>query len=347
MTATRGRLRTALALGLAAVATAGLLAACGSDDEDVAAPSPTTAAPTTSAAPADGPFSFTDDKGKTVTLPAKPKRIVVQSALGAGLWEFGVRPVGVFGPQKLADGTQDPQSGNLDLTTVTSVGQTYGEFEVEKLATLKPDLVITTIYSDLLWYVPEEAQAKIEKIAPIIGIKLEAADIATGVEKIKVLAAALGADVNTEKVTTDKAAFDTASTAFSTAVKAKPDLEVVPVSGFADNFYVGDPTYLGGLKTYVALGLQVPAAKGEGGAYEELSWEQVARYPADLFLQDSRDPANVKVFDTKATWKALPAVKAGAVVPWNPELPFSYSIYAAEMTRLAGVFTAAKTDVVP
>jgi iron complex transport system substrate-binding protein len=334
-------IRRALLLVAALLMAVGLLSACGSDDESSGGSG------SSSADSVSGPFTFTDDLGNTVELPEKPKRIVVQSSIGAALWDLGVRPIGVFGPQKLADGSQDPQSGHLDLSTMTSVGEAYGDFSVEEFLTLDADLVITTVYSDLLWYIPEEAQPKIGAKTPIIGVKLEAVDIAAGIDKLKELVTALGLDVETAEIKADQAEFESASETFSKAVAANKDLKVVPVSGFADNFYVGDPTYLGGLKLFVNLGLELPAANGDGGAYEELSWEQVGTYPADVFFQDSRDPANVAVFDDKATWNALPAVQAGQVYPWNPETPYSYSLYAEELERFAKVIDDAKSGLVP
>src|SRR5690348_13132494 len=46
---------------------------------------------------ADGPWSFTDDKGVTVELPARPLRIIADVNAAAPLWDFGIRPVAVFG----------------------------------------------------------------------------------------------------------------------------------------------------------------------------------------------------------------------------------------------------------
>src|SRR4051812_42919727 len=45
----------------------------------------------------DGSWVFTDDRGITVTLPGMPKRIIADVNVAAALWDFGVRPVGLFG----------------------------------------------------------------------------------------------------------------------------------------------------------------------------------------------------------------------------------------------------------
>ena len=54
------------------------------------------ATPSGSATPV-GPWSFTDDKGVTVTLDAMPERLLIDVNAAAPLWDFGIRPVAVFG----------------------------------------------------------------------------------------------------------------------------------------------------------------------------------------------------------------------------------------------------------
>src|SRR5262245_60469474 len=42
---------------------------------------------------ADGEWSVMDDAGRTVTLPARPQRIVADMNAASALWDFGIRPV--------------------------------------------------------------------------------------------------------------------------------------------------------------------------------------------------------------------------------------------------------------
>ena len=46
----------------------------------------------------DGSWSFTDDRGVTLTSPAVPSRIVAQTSAAAALYDFGVQVVGIYGP---------------------------------------------------------------------------------------------------------------------------------------------------------------------------------------------------------------------------------------------------------
>jgi iron complex transport system substrate-binding protein len=63
-----------------------------------------------------------------------------------------------------------------------------------------------------------------------------------------------------------------------------------------------------------------------GGFFESLSWENAGKYQADLILLDDRtgtlQPADLT---GKATWTALPAVKADQIVAWNSEPRYSYT----------------------
>lgn len=133
----------------------------------------TPAAPGASAAsPGAGPWTFTDDRGKKIDLPARPSRIVAQVGAAAALWDFGIRPIGVFGPHKLKDGGKDPQVGEVDITKVESLGNVWDEFNVEKYISLQPELLISGMYDDkALWYVPEKSSATIEQVAPTLGVR--------------------------------------------------------------------------------------------------------------------------------------------------------------------------------
>nr|PZM97216.1 MAG: hypothetical protein DIU77_09605 [Thermocrispum agreste] len=70
--------------------------------------------------------------------------------------------------------------------------------------------------------------------------------------------------------------------------------------------------------------------------WDAVSWEQVARYDADVLLYDSR---NAQFFtenlDKYPTLANLPAVKAKQLVPWNLETPPSWAIYAPKLRELA------------
>src|SRR5690606_29754357 len=265
--------------GLTALAAAVLLgiAACGA---------PETAAP---AADAQEPWTWTDDRGKEISLPARPERVVAQSASAAALWDFGVRPVGVFGPHRLKDGGRDPEVGEVDIDQVEPIGNVWGECNVEKYISLKPDLLVAGMYlKDTLWYVPEESAAAIEEVAPTLGVQLGGKKLTEIIERYASLAEALGADPAAAPVTEAKARFETASERLRDLAKAKPGLKVMVVTATPESLYVAYVPDHPDLAHYAALGLDIvsPAAptESEGGFWEVLSWENADKYDADVIL---------------------------------------------------------------
>ncbi len=74
----------------------------------------------------------------TLSLPKRPERIVAYVGTAAVLWDFGVRPVGLFGPQRQPDGTPEPAAGNIDLDAVESAGEGWDGANLEVLAALSP-----------------------------------------------------------------------------------------------------------------------------------------------------------------------------------------------------------------
>ncbi|QGZ52066.1 ABC transporter substrate-binding protein [Streptomyces sp. QHH-9511] len=325
-------------LGLGgAVAATGLLAACGDSDMGKGSDKAAT-----------GPWSFTDDRGKKITLKKRPERIVAQSHPAAALWDFGIRPVGIFGPQKTADGVTSPQVGNVDLSKTTSVGTNFGEFQMEKLISLKPELIVTIAYGPMIWYIPEEVIKKVEAVAPIAVIQLMGVAVPDAVKRFGELAAALGADPGSAEIQKAKRDFETAAAAVTTAAKAKKGLSVAVVSGTKENFFVADPAFHGDVKYFRQLGLDiVKPAKPEAG-FESLSWEEAGRYKADLVLEDARPEGGLthQQLGAYPTWKGSPAVKAGQVTDWQTETPFTYQRFTKVLNDLAGAVTKARVDVV-
>ncbi|MDQ1010644.1 ABC-type Fe3+-hydroxamate transport system substrate-binding protein [Streptomyces sp. V4I23] len=90
-----------------------------------------------------------------------------------------------------------------------------------------------------------------------------------------------------------------------------------------------------------ALGLGVdiitPSKLDTTGWFEELSWENAAKYEADIIMMDNRtgtlQPADLD--KSKPTWAKLPAVKAGQVIPRVTEPIYSYAKCAPILEDLA------------
>lgn len=130
------------------------LSACGTTEP---APGPSSAG-SSSGAPASGPVTLTDSRGKQVTLPTPATRVVtLEWNVTEQVTSLGVMPVGaadVAGYQKWVS------VAPLDAT-VRDVG-VRGEPSVDAIAALRPDLVLAT---DEL---PAAAVTQMEAFAPVV-----------------------------------------------------------------------------------------------------------------------------------------------------------------------------------
>nr|BFD84696.1 siderophore-binding protein DesE [Streptomyces sp. Xyl84] len=335
----RGILTAGGALGLGAV-----LAACGTDDgKSGGQGSRATGA-------GSGPWTFEDDRGQTVKAGKTPSAIVAFVGVAAALHDYGVPVKGVFGPTTTKDGKPDVQAGDLDVTKVTSLGNEWGQFNIEKYAALAPDLLVSTMFdaAGTLWYVPEEQKKKILGVgAPTVGVSVYDRQLTRPLERMLALARSLGGDVTGDKVTQAKKRFQDAAARLRAAAKARPGIKVMVGSASQDLFYVSGTNLSVDLEYFKALGVNFveppeSAKKQGGGWYESLSWENIDKYPADIIMMDNRTSAIQPAAITQATWKKLPAVKAGQVIARNPEPILSYDKCVPLLDDLAKAVETAK-----
>ncbi|POM24242.1 Fe(3+)-citrate-binding protein YfmC precursor [Actinomadura rubteroloni] len=293
-------------------------------------------------------WTFTDDRGTKISLKARPKRVVAYVGAAAALHDFGVvdQIVGVYGPAKRKDGSRDPQVGEVDVNKVTIIGNAYGEFNIEKYAALRPELLVDHVFVQPdLFYVPHESKDKIYKLAPSAGIATGAVPLPTPIEHYAALARALGADTRSPAVTAAKARFDKAVQAVRDAVRANPGITVLAAAANANLFYASSPGKNSDLIYFKQLGVGMiqPDNVDKDGYFEHLSWENADKYKADVILLDARTQSlQPKDLESKATWKRLPAVRAGQVHPWDAEPRFSYAGAAPLLERLATAVRTAK-----
>ncbi|MFD9204289.1 ABC transporter substrate-binding protein, partial [Streptomyces anthocyanicus] len=302
-----------------------------------------------SKAAASGPWTFKDDRDETVKLDKVPANIVAFTGVAAALFDYGIEVKGVFGPTKTKDGKADVQAGDMDVSKVTVLGNVYGQFNVEKYATLAPDVLISTMFDDAgtLWYVPAESKDKISKLAPSVGISVYDRQLPKPLERMLALAESLGADVKAAKTVEAKKNFEKAAERLRAAAKARPEIKVLAGSASQDIFYVSGSNLSIDLEYFKALGVNLvePPAKvlkASGGWFENLSWENVDKYPADVIIMDDRTATIQPADITEATWKKLPAVKAGQVIGRTPEPILSYAKCTPMLNNLAEAIEKAK-----
>ncbi|MET7701112.1 ABC transporter substrate-binding protein [Streptomyces sp. NPDC005485] len=333
----RGILAAGGALGLGAV-----LAACGDDDAKSGGSDSTAAAKS-------GPWTFKDDRGKTVKLDKVPANIVAFTGVAAALFDYGVSVKGVFGPTKTKDGKADVQAGDMDISKVTILGNQWDQFNVEKYAALAPDVLLSTTFDSkgTLWYVPETSKDKIAKLAPSVAVSVFDRQLTEPLERMYALAGSLGADLKADKVVQAKKKFEAAAARLRKAAKAHPDIKVMAGSASAELFYVSGSNLSIDLEYFKSLGVNFvepseAAKKATGGWFESLSWENVDKYKADIIMMDDRSSTIQPADIDKATWKKLPAVKAGQVIARSPEPILSYDKCTPLLDNLAEAIENAK-----
>ena len=303
----------------------------------------------------DGEWTFTDGRGVTITLPKRPERVVAHIGSAAALWDFGIEVVGVFGAQRAADGTPSRQAGRVDLDAVESLGVEWGEFDVEAMIALNPDLLVTTFYAlgdtpetTSLWYVPDEVLTTVTERVPTAAFLAQDRGYDEIINDYATLAEALGADLSSPENTAAKAAFEKASADLTAAIEGNPGISVMVMAAGPDTVYIANPLISADIIFFTKLGMDVQAIADPAEFWEALSWEQIGKYPVDLILNDTRlqslQPDQMAA--DHPTWNELPAVKAGQVGPWHAESTYSYLDYAEVLEELVPIFTNADPNVV-
>jgi iron complex transport system substrate-binding protein len=305
-----------------------------------------------SSPPQEG-WSFTDDRQVTVNLESMPTRIIAQEDSAAALWSFGVRPIATFGNAPLAD---NPNFEGEDISAVESVGEIYGEIDLEKMAALRPDLLVTTMWpgqgsSDGGWSSQRQADL-VGRIAPTVSI---AANVpyTRMIDRFAELAEALGADPDAPEMKESRQQLDSALASLRAAVEAKPDLQVLAAAAYAGStFYVANPPLYSDLMVFETLGLNLvhpplEAVAESDGYWEELSWENVDKYPADIILLDARAaglPAD-ELVPQQPTFARLPAVEAGQTGEWFVGTMYRLPIFVQSVEDLTALVERSKQVV--
>ena len=317
----------------AALLIATTVAACGSDSS--------------ASEDAGGPWKFTDGSGETVELESTPTRIIAHSHAAAALMSYGIRPVGIYADTPVEE---DPGLDGLDLEGIEILGETWGEIDVEKAATLNPDLIVADwwpveeAYSGTEGGVKEESK-KIAELAPIVG-SAQGDSIVKVIEGYEDLAETLGADLSEEGVAERKQLFDDAVAGFEAATEAKPGLTALAVSPSNELLYVAVPEHAPELLDFRRWGLDVIVPDDPDKAFpywENLSWENADKYQPDLLLVDDRAyPENLAQAERQPTWNTIKAAEAGSETPWPGYWIHTYEDYAEQLESLTAAVE--KTD---
>jgi iron-desferrioxamine transport system substrate-binding protein len=295
-----------------------------------------------------GGWTFTDDAGKTLELPARPAKIAADLNAATALWDFGIRPAAVAGY------TVDTEAswGNVDRDTpVINVAAGSPVPNLETLLAEDIDLFVTITWGNesnpYEWSFPEQAEyERTNPAVPVIAISGSGrADHNT--ERFAELAASLGADLESPEIQEAKAAYEDAVAAFSDVAKAQADTGITSLFMYADptELYIAYPPIWADLAMYQALGMDiiVPDPVPVGEYWESLSTEQSIKYVSDLLFQSSRTGTlSLEELAAHPTYGTLPAVKAGQVIAWDQDFIQSYQGLTTALNHLTEALRTAE-----
>lgn len=307
--------------------------------------------------PESGEWTFTDDKGVTVTLPSRPERVVMDVNAAAPLWDFGITPAALFGWNVLADGSLGDAGGNIDPEGIPVVGDVNETIKLEELIAVEPDLIVTLTWlpdePGEYWSLDGDANvdvSQVQAIAPIVAISAAGlADVNT--RRFAELAQALGADLSSPELVEAELAFDAAIENFGGAAEASSHLSVLFMYPGVENTYIANPVDWADINMYQELGLNIVNPDvPEGEFWEVISNEQALKYPADVILSSTRTGVlTIEELMESPTWSQHPAVAAGQVFGWSQDFIMSYQgmtedLIAAEPDLIITIATSLDND---
>ncbi len=343
----RPRLLPALLLATALVA--GCSGSSNSDDEATDDTDTTTEAAPGAAdvEEPEGGWTFTDDFDVTHELDEVPDTIVAEVGMAGALWDLGIQVDATFNMRELPDGTTDPL-GLADPDAMESLGEVYGEINVEQLQILDPDIIVVPSYEEgEYWGVKEDLVDDVERIAPVVSITIPGRTMRQMADRVLDLAVTLGVDPEGEQVTTAIADYEAAEEELRAAFEAKPGLTFMAASGTVEQLYIAVPSGYADLLTYQELGMDIVEPDTDEQYWETLSWEQIDKYEADVLLGDSRGGSVEQIVEAiPEAARDIPSIESGQLARWEVMYSPGYVNLARILSDLTEVVEASDPDVV-
>jgi len=276
-----------------------LLVSCGSPNVGAPSPSPTTASAAATATPAF-PRTVTDFQGRNTVIAKRPERIV---SVGASNTEF----LFALGAGERVVGVDDFSDFPADAKKKEKVGGV--KVNVEKVVSLKPDLVLIVKLSD----------GTIEKLAGA-GLAVMVVDPQGLVDVYRtavVIGTAIGADG--QKLASDLEKRVDAVREKARAITAKPRVfHEVDASDPGKPYTVGPGSYLSELID-VAGGINIAARASS--PYPHLSLEEVVKAdPEVIVLADADYGVTAEQVAARPGWSGISAVRNKKVFPISDSL---------------------------
>lgn len=259
-------------------------------------------APTT--APAEQSMTYTDSLGRTVTIETTPQRIVslapsnteILFAVGAGSQVVGRDEFSDYPPE---------------AASISSIGGSFGEYNVEAILALEPDLVLAAEIN------PPELVQQLEDLGLTVYYIGNPTTLEEMYANLETAAGLTGHDAS-ELVDSLKARV------------AAVDEKIAPLSSRIPVFYEIDATdpskpWTYGPGTFGDLLISRAGGYNIGGIasdpYPQISIEQVvAANPSVIILGDSMWGVTAEAVKERPGWETLPAVQSDSIYPFDDNL---------------------------
>lgn len=290
-------------------------------------------------------WRFTDDRGQVSTAARRPVRIRAYIQAGATLWDYGIRPEGIFGSGHDGPAADPAKAGALPLGAVDYVGA-GSALDVETLLRGVPDLVVAVSYGGGQVYGLDPETAKhLEEQVPVVVIDVgRARGFAEIGDRFAELARSLGAEP-APAADREVVAAGERLRALATAQDRPPVLALSPAG--REEVHLARPGMWPELRVLAGLGVKMmEPAEGPGASWSTVDRAHAARLRPLLVLADVRGHATpLDAFAAAGPAAAGPALwEAARVVPWNPEPLYSPRAHARFLTLVADALEAAGGD---
>lgn len=249
-----------------------------------------------------------------VEVPINPQRVIVDYFMGDVI-SLGIKPVGVtyIHPGAFLEG---------ELSDVASINgeDSYGEYSMETIVRLNPDLIITSTESEY---------EKLSKIAPTVYIDSLSIDFE---DRINLIGKLLGKEKEATNLLEDF---------YNKAEKNKNKLEELGIldktitlfETVNKEIYVyGDKQGRGGEILYHILGMKAPSIVQDeiiaGEQYRSLSLEVLDQYIGDIVMITGWMSNSLELVENNTVWLNSKAVKEGHVFLYDSGAYIYSDIYS-------------------
>lgn len=216
----------------------------------------------------------------------------------SSLDDYGLEPAALFG----FDCDNPNVMGDTSIEGIEMIG-TDGEVNVEKLAELRPDAIISNGTEDGWSWFDDDVNEQLTRVAPFIPLP-SGGTVDENIANTRDVAGFLGGDTDSEAIQQADADFADAKEAFSAAVEGA-DLNYMLASPVKEMLYSGigfpQANLLEDLGATV-IGADRPA---EGNPWGQIAWEEASTYPTDAETSSRRRSCSQLIEDNDATCPAL------------------------------------------